>query len=261
MLLYGIRRYSCPRVLCRTLQQAVHKYRTSDRIFLAWAIVPGVLKATRRREAGMRSYYKLKLDPSRYRAYLDKVNYRNKAISRKRALARSPPPLRLNLRSLRSALTEVFFLFFLESHHISRNQWRERSKAARKRERLLSDPAYRSRQRAIRSRRKKARLRSDPVYLERVRAWRASRDARKRALAVRKKIRSEPLNRSVVYDRHGGVCYLCGKVCDPEDFHIDHVIPVRLGGSHTYGNCRPTHPYCNLRKGGKPPLMALAETL
>ena len=42
-------------------------------------------------------------------------------------------------------------------------------------------------------------------------------------------------------------CYLCS---DPlvGEVHVDHVIPLSKGGAHSYGNLKPTHARCNLRK-------------
>lgn len=33
--------------------------------------------------------------------------------------------------------------------------------------------------------------------------------------------------------------------------HIDHVIPLVKGGSHTLENVRPSHAICNLKKGAR----------
>lgn len=59
---------------------------------------------------------------------------------------------------------------------------------------------------------------------------------------------------------YGTDCYLCGKPIDLQaprwtaikgwetGLHIDHVIPIRDGGSDTLENVRPTHGQCNLKK-------------
>ncbi len=44
-------------------------------------------------------------------------------------------------------------------------------------------------------------------------------------------------------------CYLCGEEIPKGEGHLDHVIPISRGGSHTADNLRATHGYCNLRKG------------
>lgn len=57
--------------------------------------------------------------------------------------------------------------------------------------------------------------------------------------------------RAVVWERDEGTCQLCGKPADPEDWHLDHVIPLAKGGEHSYDNVAVSHPLCNLRKGTK----------
>lgn len=69
-----------------------------------------------------------------------------------------------------------------------------------------------------------------------------------------------------LYERDGGICYLCGKVCDWEDCEtredgtfiakdyypsVDHVIPLSKGGSHTWNNVKLAHRICNSKKSDK----------
>jgi 5-methylcytosine-specific restriction endonuclease McrA len=49
----------------------------------------------------------------------------------------------------------------------------------------------------------------------------------------------------------GNRCYLCGKTL--KKYHIDHFIPLALGGSNDPGNLRLACPSCNLRKHAKHP--------
>lgn len=65
-----------------------------------------------------------------------------------------------------------------------------------------------------------------------------------------------------VFDRDNGICYLCGKPCDWNDYEVrdgniiyknnypsrDHVIPKALGGKNTWENIRLAHRGCNARK-------------
>lgn len=44
-------------------------------------------------------------------------------------------------------------------------------------------------------------------------------------------------------------CVYCGD--EPE--HVDHFVPLTLGGSHAVGNLVPACGTCNLRKGGRDP--------
>lgn len=62
-----------------------------------------------------------------------------------------------------------------------------------------------------------------------------------------------------------GICYLCGKECDCNDYvinhgvfiagnyypSIDHVIPLSKGGEHSWSNVRLAHRICNTIKGNK----------
>jgi 5-methylcytosine-specific restriction endonuclease McrA len=51
-----------------------------------------------------------------------------------------------------------------------------------------------------------------------------------------------------VWNRHNGICSLCGKAIDRKDCHFDHVIPLSKGGEHSTDNLRPTHSFCNISK-------------
>jgi len=64
-----------------------------------------------------------------------------------------------------------------------------------------------------------------------------------------------------LYKRDNGVCYICGEKCDWLDVHegicggtypsIDHVVPVSLGGLHSWDNVRLAHLACNMKKSNK----------
>lgn len=68
-----------------------------------------------------------------------------------------------------------------------------------------------------------------------------------------------------LYNRDGGICALCGKPCDYEDYvfqgatfvagndypSIDHVKPLSKGGSHTWDNVQLVHKICNSIKSNK----------
>lgn len=71
----------------------------------------------------------------------------------------------------------------------------------------------------------------------------ALRKARLAAVAV------ERVSRAKVWQRDGGICYLCGKPADLKKWHLEHKIPIVLGGEHSYANVAVSHPVCNLRKG------------
>lgn len=58
----------------------------------------------------------------------------------------------------------------------------------------------------------------------------------------------EDVDPRVVYRMYGGMCGICGEFIDG-DFHVDHRVPLALGGMHGYINVQPAHPRCNLSKG------------
>jgi 5-methylcytosine-specific restriction endonuclease McrA len=67
------------------------------------------------------------------------------------------------------------------------------------------------------------------------------RRARKRSAFV------EDISRARVFSRDKGICGICGKAVDPDNWHLDHIIPLGPG-DHSYENVRVTHPECNLAK-------------
>ena len=66
-----------------------------------------------------------------------------------------------------------------------------------------------------------------------------------------------------VYERDGGICYLCGGMCSWSDYEIkdgviiygnnypsrDHVVPKSKGGKNEWNNIRLAHRICNTLKG------------
>lgn len=50
-----------------------------------------------------------------------------------------------------------------------------------------------------------------------------------------------------------GRCTVCGKPLQ-DDYHIDHIMPLALGGENADGNVQLLHPTCNLRKTSKHPV-------
>jgi 5-methylcytosine-specific restriction endonuclease McrA len=60
---------------------------------------------------------------------------------------------------------------------------------------------------------------------------------------------AEAIDRNEIFNRDGGKCHICGKRVAPESFHLDHLIPLSRGGSHTRANIALAHPVCNRRRG------------
>ena len=47
-----------------------------------------------------------------------------------------------------------------------------------------------------------------------------------------------------------GNCALCGLPMEPQEMSLDHIIPLSMGGNHTYENVQVAHISCNAAKGG-----------
>lgn len=52
-----------------------------------------------------------------------------------------------------------------------------------------------------------------------------------------------------VWLRDGRCCRLCKKPVRLKRMHLDHIVPIALGGTHTYDNVQATHQFCNQSKG------------
>ena len=88
----------------------------------------------------------------------------------------------------------------------------------------------------------------------------AGRASSKRAKAVRRArvaIESEAIDPIAVFDRDRWTCQLCGKRTPrrlrgqmvPDAPELDHIIPLALGGPHTWGNVQCACRECNGKKG------------
>ena len=69
---------------------------------------------------------------------------------------------------------------------------------------------------------------------------------------------SEYVDIDVLLNRQGHICALCGKRINTtnnpnanEAKSIDHIIPLSLGGVHSYRNCQAVHRVCNSSKGNR----------
>lgn len=55
--------------------------------------------------------------------------------------------------------------------------------------------------------------------------------------------------RQAVYDRDGGICYLCSQpIAEGEPFDVDHELARELGGADDISNYRPAHKPCHRLK-------------
>lgn len=75
----------------------------------------------------------------------------------------------------------------------------------------------------------------------------------KRRRAAQRRADAENVDRDTVGERDGWRCGICAKRIDralayphPRSASLDHVVPISLGGPHTYANTRIAHLQCNL---------------
>lgn len=74
----------------------------------------------------------------------------------------------------------------------------------------------------------------------------AEYEARRRARKLQNSW--EPIDPQRVFDRDGGICHLCRTAVEVAP-SLDHLVPLSLGGSHTYDNVALAHTLCNVRRG------------
>lgn len=71
----------------------------------------------------------------------------------------------------------------------------------------------------------------------------------KHASDTDKQFVKRPLVRAAVWEKTSGICWYCGKKCNPWiDFTVDHVIPSASNGDVSFENLVPCCRNCNLRK-------------
>ena len=93
-----------------------------------------------------------------------------------------------------------------------------------------------------------------------VRIWAKTENGRNHRRDLEEKRRAnklgafvEHVDRQQVFLNDNGVCQwqYCSEpspFVDPQDWHLDHITPLRKGGEHSYRNVQVTHPTCNLKK-------------
>jgi 5-methylcytosine-specific restriction endonuclease McrA len=102
----------------------------------------------------------------------------------------------------------------------------------------------------MREYRKRAAVRAREVERQQTEAFKAAALERRAARKLQQYATStERIYRRRVFERDGGRCHLCRKKVDPRAWHLDHIVPLALGGSHTYENVAVSHPECNRAKG------------
>lgn len=71
--------------------------------------------------------------------------------------------------------------------------------------------------------------------------------------------KTEVIHLSVLADRDGWICHLCKELVQKDSWSMDHLIPLSLGGNHTYDNVALAHRLCNVRRGNKTIPLPLQE--
>lgn len=92
-----------------------------------------------------------------------------------------------------------------------------------------------------------------------IQACRRNRKARKRAAPGS----HNAADIARLLDQQGGRCAapFCRIALLIDGYHVDHVVPLALGGGNGPDNLQILCPRCNMRKGAKPPARFLAERL
>ena len=81
----------------------------------------------------------------------------------------------------------------------------------------------------------------------------AAEEPPRRSRRVSRPRNTEPLDRATrlrVYYRDGGVCTYCGVAVAPGEYHVDHSVSRKNGGTNHLNNLRTACAPCNLSKGG-----------
>lgn len=58
----------------------------------------------------------------------------------------------------------------------------------------------------------------------------------------------EFVERAIVLALHGGKCGICHEPIVGKQYQVDHIVPLKSGGDHSYENTQPTHPRCHEAK-------------
>jgi hypothetical protein len=99
-----------------------------------------------------------------------------------------------------------------------------------------------------------------PILRERLQEWRAKNAEAARRLNVEaayiRRCRMAGVivhrfRRDSVFVRDKGLCAYCRLGLDPQNWHLDHVVPIARGGGHTRENCVAACPTCNMKKGAR----------
>jgi 5-methylcytosine-specific restriction endonuclease McrA len=105
------------------------------------------------------------------------------------------------------------------------------------------------------------RYRADPfTHKERVDKWKSKNKGKVRVIRQNRRARIKACDGKLsfglvdkLYKLQQGKCACCGVKLDGK-YHLDHIMPLALGGAHEDGNMQLLTPVCNLRKNAKHPI-------
>lgn len=122
----------------------------------------------------------------------------------------------------------------------------------------------------IKERKRTEYLKHSDTYKARAKSWRKNNPEAVAELRTKDRAIRSARVQGVKYERvgvitvlkvYGTLCNICGEEIDLDaprsaqagenwqrGLHLDHVIPLSRGGTHTLDNLRPAHALCNIRK-------------
>jgi 5-methylcytosine-specific restriction endonuclease McrA len=88
------------------------------------------------------------------------------------------------------------------------------------------------------------------AHPEKILIWSSRKSANRRAQIELTAI--SVIDYALLVQSADGKCGICAQALnDGKAIHVDHIIPLAKGGSHTQDNLQLTHARCNLKKGAK----------
>jgi hypothetical protein len=78
-------------------------------------------------------------------------------------------------------------------------------------------------------------------------------DASNYSRRVRRAPKRERVELKLVAERDGWRCHICQRRVTRDDWSIDHLVPLIVGGNHTYDNVALAHFNCNTKRGWRGP--------
>lgn len=130
------------------------------------------------------------------------------------------------------------------------------SEKRRERERLRAEERRRTDPEGMREAKRREYEKHRERYIARALKWQREHPESKRATSSRRRSATGSHTAADIAEqvaRQRGRCFWCkAKVGD--DYHVDHVVPLALGGSNDPENIVAACPACNLRKGAKHPM-------